>query len=265
MRDRPNILFALADDTGMHFGAYGCPWVSTPAFDRVAQHGVLFTNAYTCNSKCAPSRASIITGRNSWQLKDAANHQCYFPAEFRSVWEALRDHGYNTGHTAKGWAPGDPGTVGGRPRELTGPAYADGMISREEFPGQPQAFARIDADQSGQITQQEAVAAEATHQTRQGQRRRLQGMVDPQARWERLMDHHDADGNGEIARQEFGGPDHAFARLDADGNGSLTKDEVLSAALRMQQGWMQDGQGNGRGAGRGMAQGMGQGQGAANA
>jgi N-sulfoglucosamine sulfohydrolase len=123
MSDRPNILFALADDAGMHFGAYGCPWVSTPAFDRVAREGVLFTNAYTCNSKCAPSRASIITGRNSWQLKDAANHQCYFPAEFRSVWEALGDHGYHTGHTAKGWAPGDPGTVGGRPRELTGPAY----------------------------------------------------------------------------------------------------------------------------------------------
>lgn len=65
MADRPNILFALADDAGMHFGAYGCPWVATPAFDRVAQHGVLFTNAYTCNSKCAHSRASIITGRGS--------------------------------------------------------------------------------------------------------------------------------------------------------------------------------------------------------
>lgn len=120
---RPNILFALADDAGMHFGAYGCPWISTPAFDRVAADGVLFTDAYTCNSKCAPSRASIITGRNSWQLKDAANHQCHFPAEFRSVFEALAEHGYHTGHTAKGWAPGDPGTVNGRPRELTGPAY----------------------------------------------------------------------------------------------------------------------------------------------
>jgi hypothetical protein len=144
-------------------------------------------------------------------------------------------------------------------------ANADGMISREEFPGQPQAFARIDADESGQISQQEAVAGEATHQMRQGQRGRLQGMVDPQARWERLMDHHDADGNGEIARQEFGGPDHAFARLDADGNGSLTKDEVLSAAPRMQQGRVQDGQRHGRGFGRGMGQGQGQGQGAANA
>jgi Ca2+-binding EF-hand superfamily protein len=142
-------------------------------------------------------------------------------------------------------------------------ANADGMISREEFPGQPQAFARIDADKSGQITQQEAVAAEVTHQMRQGQRGRLQGMVDPRARWERLIDHHDADGNGAITREEFGGPDHAFARLDGDGNGSLTKDEVLSATPRMRQGRMHDGAR--RGAGRGAGCGMGQGQGAANA
>ncbi len=107
----------------MHFGAYGCPWIDTPAFDRVARDGVLFTDAYTCNSKCAPSRAAIITGRNSWQLKDAANHQCNFPTEFRSVFEALAEHGYHTGHVAKGWAPGNPGTVDGKPRQLTGPAY----------------------------------------------------------------------------------------------------------------------------------------------
>ena len=123
MTTRPNILFCLADDASLHFGAYGCPWVSTPAFDRVAREGVLFTNAFTCNAKCAPSRASILTGRNSWQLDDGANHQCHFPARFKTVWEELADHGYFTGHTAKGWAPGDPGVSEGRPRELTGPAY----------------------------------------------------------------------------------------------------------------------------------------------
>ena len=48
---RPNILFCLADDAGMHFGAYGCPWVTTPNFDRVADKGLLFTNAFTPNAK----------------------------------------------------------------------------------------------------------------------------------------------------------------------------------------------------------------------
>ena len=71
----PNILFALADDWSHgHAGAYGCQWVKTPAFDRVAREGLLFTNAYTPNAKCAPSRACILTGRNPWQLKAACNH-----------------------------------------------------------------------------------------------------------------------------------------------------------------------------------------------
>src|SRR5580765_1489458 len=81
--DAPNILFAIADDWSAHAGAYGTPWVKTPAFDRVAKEGLLFTRAYTPNAKCAPSRACILTGRNSWQLKEAANHICYFPAEFK--------------------------------------------------------------------------------------------------------------------------------------------------------------------------------------
>ncbi len=120
---RPNILFCLADDAGMHFGAYGCRWVRTPGFDRVAREGILMQRAYTPNSKCAPSRACILTGRNSWQLEQAANHSAYFPAKFKGVWEALGDAGYFVGHTRKGWAPGDPGTVNGKPRQLTGPAW----------------------------------------------------------------------------------------------------------------------------------------------
>ena len=48
----PNVLFAIADDWGLHAGAYGTPWVQTPAFDRVAKGGLLFTRAYTPNAKC---------------------------------------------------------------------------------------------------------------------------------------------------------------------------------------------------------------------
>ena len=70
----------------------GC---KTPAFDRVAKEGLLFNHAYTPNAKCAPSRACILTGRNSWQLKEAANHICYFPPEFKGWGEALAEHGWN--------------------------------------------------------------------------------------------------------------------------------------------------------------------------
>ncbi|MBC7367424.1 MAG: sulfatase [Undibacterium sp.] len=122
---RPNILFCVSDDQSFpHAGAYGCTWVRTPAFDRVAREGLLFARAYTPNAKCAPSRACILTGRNSWQLEDAANHGGYFPAKFKTFVEALGAHGYHTGFTGKGWGPGEPGKVDGAPRLLTGRAYS---------------------------------------------------------------------------------------------------------------------------------------------
>ena len=105
--ERPNILFAIADDWSFgHAGAYGCEWIKTPAFDRVAREGILFNRAYTPNAKCAPSRAIILTGRNSWQLEEAANHQNIFPAKFKGWMEVLTENGYSTGFTGKGWGPG---------------------------------------------------------------------------------------------------------------------------------------------------------------
>lgn len=120
-QSRPNILFAIADDWGYgHAGAYGCRWVNTPAFDRVAREGLLFTHAYTPNAKCAPSRAILLTGRNSWQLEEAANHIPYFPAKFKTWAEALRENGYFAGVTAKGWGPGVANDALGKPRQMTG-------------------------------------------------------------------------------------------------------------------------------------------------
>ena len=123
-KKRPNILFAIADDASFpHMGAYGTKWVTTPAFDRIAANGILFTNAYTPNAKCSPSRSIILTGRNSWQLEEAANHVPFFPEKFISFIEILGDYGYFTGFTGKGWAPGNPGEKAGKPRELTGPKF----------------------------------------------------------------------------------------------------------------------------------------------
>ena len=123
-RQRPNILFCIADDASwLHFGAYGCRWVSTPAFDRVAARGVLFENCYTPNAKSAPSRASLLTGRYPWQLGAAGNHICRFPEELGVFTEALEAAGYAVAFTGKGWAPGDPGMKEGHRRRLTGTPY----------------------------------------------------------------------------------------------------------------------------------------------
>lgn len=137
---RVNVLFAISDDQSYpHAGAYGAEWVRTPAFDRVAREGLLFERAYTPNAKCAPSRACILTGRNSWELGAAANHSPYFPPRFRSVIEALGQAGYRTGCTGKGWAPGVAEAADGSPRELTGPGYR-----QRRSPGPTPAISTID-------------------------------------------------------------------------------------------------------------------------
>lgn len=127
--ERPNILFCIMDDASWaHMGAYGCTWVKTPGFDRLAKQGILFNNAYTPNAKCAPSRASIITGRNSWQLEEAANHVINFPAKFKTWPEVLKENGYFTGKTGKGWGPGNPGTINGKPRLLIGESWSEHKV-----------------------------------------------------------------------------------------------------------------------------------------
>lgn len=120
----PNILLAIADDWGYgHASAYGCKWTKTPAFDRVAREGLLFTRAYTPNAKCAPSRACLLTGRNSWQLEAACNHICFFPTKFKTYCEALADHGYFVGKTTKGWGPGVANDEADKPRLMAGRGF----------------------------------------------------------------------------------------------------------------------------------------------
>ena len=126
----PNILIAMGDDISFpHMGAYGTTWVKTPGFDRVAKSGILFNNAYTPNAKSSPSRACFLTGRNSWQLEEAANHVPYFPSKYKSVIESLGENGYYTGYTAKGWAPGIANDSLGNPRLLTGNEYSSKRLT----------------------------------------------------------------------------------------------------------------------------------------
>ena len=123
--DRPNILVIIFDDAGLDMGVYGSTYVNTPGFDAIARDGMLLKRAYTPNAKCAPSRASMITGRNSWQLDAAANHVIYFPSKFKTYQEVLLEHGYVTGHTGKGYAPAVTKTADGAERMVLGPAFND--------------------------------------------------------------------------------------------------------------------------------------------
>ena len=104
----PNILIAISDDQSYpHASAYGTPWVETPAFDRVAREGVLFTNAFVASPGCSPSRAAFLTGRYPWQIEHAGTHASLFSTDYVVFPDLLEQAGYFTGFTGKGWGPGD--------------------------------------------------------------------------------------------------------------------------------------------------------------
>jgi len=59
----PNIVFILADDLGWtDLACYGSTYYKTPNIDRLAERGISFSNAYSANPFCSPTRASILTG-----------------------------------------------------------------------------------------------------------------------------------------------------------------------------------------------------------
>ena len=62
----PNIIFIMSDDHAYQaISAYSNHLIETPNIDRIAKMGMLFTNATVTNSICAPSRATILTGKHS--------------------------------------------------------------------------------------------------------------------------------------------------------------------------------------------------------
>ena len=109
----PNILFFITDDeSAVERSAYGWSKLPTPAFDRVAKDGVLFTNGFTTAPSCAPSRASVLTGRHFWQLEQGGFIQAFIPRKYPTVPQMLADHGYDVAYTGKGWGPGSHPTLG---------------------------------------------------------------------------------------------------------------------------------------------------------
>jgi N-sulfoglucosamine sulfohydrolase len=120
---RPNILLVIADDWSYgHASIYGRKWINTPAFDRVAREGALFNNSFTSNPKCSPCRASLLTGRSTWQTEEASCHFGVFPAKWAVYPDLLEQAGYHVGYTGKGWGPGD-WKSGGFKRNPAGPDY----------------------------------------------------------------------------------------------------------------------------------------------
>ncbi|MEM9282512.1 MAG: sulfatase, partial [Verrucomicrobiota bacterium] len=130
-----NIVFIIADDASRHFGeAYGVDWVSTPHIESLAEEGLVFENAYVTTSKCAPCRASLLTGRYPWLIEAGANHQNYFPPNYPAFGESLMAAGIATGATGKLWGPGIAEDANGEERDFGLPVVdKERLVPREPF------------------------------------------------------------------------------------------------------------------------------------
>lgn len=61
---QPNFIVFIADDAAWNdCGPYGNQNIKTPNINKLAEEGVVFTNAFLTTSSCSPSRCSILTGR----------------------------------------------------------------------------------------------------------------------------------------------------------------------------------------------------------
>lgn len=93
---KPNILIVMADQLGAPaLPAYGNRVAKTPHIDALAEHGVVFANAY-CNSPlCGPSRYVFMSGRMASAI-GAYDNAVEFPASLPTFAHHLRKAGYRT-------------------------------------------------------------------------------------------------------------------------------------------------------------------------
>jgi arylsulfatase A len=113
---RPNIIIILADDLGYgDLGCYGHPTIHTPNIDRMAKEGLRFTDYYSGQCYCTPSRAALITGRlaiRSGMAGHDTRHVLYpnnpggLPHDEVTIASALKSQGYATCAIGK-WHLGD--------------------------------------------------------------------------------------------------------------------------------------------------------------
>lgn len=116
---RPNIILCMADDQGWSEVAFnGHDQLITPVMDEMARSGFRFDNFYAHAPNCAPTRGSVMTGRNSTRFGQFAPTMAMRPEEI-TIAEILKEHGYATAHYGK-WhlgpvkreAPNCPGNQG---------------------------------------------------------------------------------------------------------------------------------------------------------
>lgn len=121
-KSKPNVVLILIDDLGWtDLSVMGSKYYQSPNVDKLADDGVLFSNAYSSCTVCSPSRASIMTGKYPAKLNCTDWIKGYYKPHGKLLcpeWtmfldtseytlaEAFKDNGYTTAHIGK-WHLGE--------------------------------------------------------------------------------------------------------------------------------------------------------------
>ncbi|GGZ16878.1 sulfatase [Echinicola pacifica] len=133
--EKNNIVLIMVDDLGYSDVAYmhNKQGINTPNIDKLAQSGMVFTDAYAAAPVCSPTRASLMTGKYPATLKLTCHipgmgmekyleklseghslKEAYFrdhlPMDEFTIAEALKEQGYSTGYIGK-WHLGGAGSI----------------------------------------------------------------------------------------------------------------------------------------------------------
>ncbi|MEX0363355.1 MAG: arylsulfatase [Allomuricauda sp.] len=140
---KPNVVFIMADDLGYgDIGAYGQEKIATPHLDKMAKDGMRFTQFYAGTSVCAPSRASLLTGRHTGNTRIRGNRQHGYrngqmPLEDDQLTlaEVMKASEYRTGLIGK-WGLGNPNTSGDPMKQGFDfyYGYTDQILAHNYFP-----------------------------------------------------------------------------------------------------------------------------------
>ena len=142
---KPNILWITTEGVPLKvLSCYGSQLMKTPNIDRLANEGMRFDNSFTTNALCAPSRATLLTGKythlngmisNPGETTDGVTHPTFDAAQ-ETLPKILKRNGYQTGMVGKWHLPANPGETGFDyfifKRGAGGPYYAPGGYFRNE-------------------------------------------------------------------------------------------------------------------------------------
>ena len=100
--EQPNVLWFVVDDMSANFSCYGEKIFKTPAVDRLAKEGLLFSRAYATSPVCSTFRSSLITGmyQNSigshHHRSGRGKHRIQLPQGVQPIPELFQKAGYYT-------------------------------------------------------------------------------------------------------------------------------------------------------------------------